>query len=166
MRKLQLLQEHMTAALSTRRVPLNPADLHFAVPQGSVRAVGRPGLGFDYSYTAVMGVFDFAGGLDEVVVPLMLWVRRWQHDLLALSADAGGIAWEVELLDDGKADIMVRVPLSESVGLQRRADGGHDVVRVDEPMPFALEALQAEPLHAIYVNDELVAHCPGHDPAG
>lgn len=163
MRKLNSLKTHMTEALTHRGMRQNPADLHFAIPSGSVVARGRPGLGFEYRYTLVMAVLDCAYGLDEITVPLMMWVARWQPELLSLTAADGGIDWEVELLDDGKSDIMVRIPLTEGLHLRPREDGGHDLVRPEEPVPFALE--QAAPLHRVYLDGELIASCSAHPDA-
>jgi len=157
MRKLNSLKAHMTAALSHRGIGQNPADMHFAIPRGSLVVTARPGLGFEYNYTLVMAIVDCAWSLDEITVPLVAWLARWQSELLSLTADKGGIDWEVELLDDGKADIMFRIPLNETVSLQLRPDGGHDMVRPEEPVPFALE--QAAPLHRVYLDDELIARC-------
>lgn len=157
MRKLNSLKAHMTAALSHRGIGQNPADMHFAIPSGSMIGTARPGHGFEYRYTLVMAILDCAWSLDEITVPLMAWVARWQSELLSLTAGNGGIDWEVELLDDGKADIMIRIPLSETVSLKLRPDGGHDMVRPEEPVPFALE--QSAPLHRVYLDDELIARC-------
>lgn len=159
MRKMDSLRRHMTAALTHRGIRDNPADLHFAIPQGSALAHSR-GSGdraFEYRYTLAMGIFDCAWSLDEILLPLLIWVERWQPDLLGLTAEAGGIAWEVEQLDDAKADILVRIPLTETVSLSMRPDGGHDLSRPEEPIPFALEP--ATPLHRVYLGDELIVRC-------
>ena len=163
MRKLNSLKAHMTEALAHRGLRQNPADLHFAIPSGSMIANGRPGLAFEYRYTLVMAVFDCAYSIDEITVPLMLWIARWQPELQTLTADAGGIDWEVELLDDAKSDIMVRIPLTETLFLQARPGGGFDLTRPEEPVPFALEG--GEPLHKVYVDDELIASCTAHPDA-
>lgn len=160
MRKLQSLKAHMIAALAHRGAQDNPADLHVHIPQGSLQATQRPGLGFSYGYTLVLAVFDFAHSIDEIMIPLLLWVRRWQPELLALTADRGGIAFEVEDLDDGKVDVMLRIPLTESVGFDERPGGGFDLVRPEEPLPFALEAV--EPLHVVYLDDDVIARCSLH----
>lgn len=164
MRKLQSLKEHMTAALQHRGAASNPADLYFHIPQGSLQATQRVGMGFGYSYTLVLTVLDFAHSIDEIMVPLLLWIRRWQPELLALTADRGGIAFEVEDLDDGKVDVMIRVPLSETVTLVQRPGGGFDLTRPEEPLPFAMET--GEPLHAVYLDGEQIARCSLHPDKG
>lgn len=163
MRKLESLKTHMMAALAHRGARDNPADLHFAIPSGSLIAQGRAGLAFEYRYTLVMGVLDCAYSIDEITIPLMLWVARWQPELLSLTAGAGGVDWEVELLDEGKADIMVRIPITETLSLTPREGGGYDLVRREEPVPFALET--PEPLHQVYLDDELFVSCSAHPDA-
>lgn len=162
MRKLQSLKAHMTDALAHRGTKANPADLHFHIPQGSLQATQRAGLGFGYTYTLVMTVLDFAHSVDEIMIPLLLWIRRWQPELLVLTADQGGIAFEIEDLDDNKVDVMIRIPVSEGVSLMPRPGGGFDLFRPEEPPSFALQAETAEPLHLVYLDDELIARCSLH----
>lgn len=159
MRKLDSLRKHMTEALAHRGLKDNPADLHFAIPSGSALAHvrGSPDRAFEYRYTLSMGVFDCAWSFDEIMIPLLVWVERWQPDLLSLSAGAGGIEWEVEPLDDAKSDILIRLPLTETISLKARPDGGHDLTRPEEPVPFALEP--AAPLHRVYLGGELIVRC-------
>lgn len=158
MRKLQSLKAHMIEALAHRGTKDNPADLHVHIPQGALQATMRPGLGFSYSYTLVLAVLDFAHSVDEIMIPLLLWVRRWQPELLAQGA--AGVPFEVEDLDDGKVDVMIRIPLTETVGFAERPGGGYDLARPEEPTPFALE--DAEPLHIVYLDDEVIARCSLH----
>lgn len=162
MRKLESLREHMTNALAHRGLRDNPSDLHFSIPAGTAVAHSRggPDRAFEYQYTVAMGVFDCAYSLDEILIPLMMWVERWQPDLLHLTA--GGIAWEVEQLDDTKYDAIIRIPISETVTLITRPDGGHDVSRPPEPVPFALEPTAQ--LHRVYLDGALIASCE-HDVA-
>ena len=160
MRKLQSLKAHMIEALAHRGAKDNPADLHVHIPQCALQATMRPGLGFSYSYTLVLAVLDFAHSVDEIMIPLLLWVRRWQPELLALTADRGGVAFEVEDLADDKVDVMIRIPLTETVGFAERPGGGYDLARPEEPTPFALE--DAEPLHIVYLDDEVIARCSLH----
>lgn len=163
MRKLQSLKEHMTAALQHRGAASNPADLYFHIPQGSLQATQRVGLGFGYSYTLVLTVLDFAHSVDEIMIPLLLWVQRWQPELLA--PGASGVPFEVEDLDDGgKVDVMIRIPVSETVKLVQRPGGGFDLSRPEEPLPFAMET--GEPLHAVYLDGEQIARCSLHPDKG
>lgn len=162
MRKLQSLKAHMADALAHRGAKNNPADLYFHIPQGSLQARQGEGLGFAYSYTLVMSVLDFAHSIDEIMIPLLLWIRRWQPDLLSLTADQGGIAFEIDDLDDHKVDVMIRIPVNEVVSLIPGASGGYDLKRPEEPLPFALQAETAEPLHVVYLDGEVIAHCRLH----
>ena len=158
MRKLQSLKAHIIEALAHRGANDNPDDLHIHIPQGSLQATMRPGLGFSYSYTLVLAVMDFAHSVDEIMIPLLLWVRRWQPELLA--PGAAGVPFEAEDLDDGKVDVMIRLQLTETVGFSDRPGGGYDLVRPEEPVPFALE--EAEPLHIVYLDDAVIARCSLH----
>ncbi len=162
MRKLISLREHMTKALQHRGLKDNPADLHFAIPSGSTLAHGRgqADRAFEYKYTLVMGIFDCAWSFDEIMIPLLIWIERWQPDLLTLTAAKGGLAWEVEELDDAKSDILIRIPISETISLKLREDGGHDLTRPEEPVPFALEP--SVPLHRVWLDDQIIAAC-GHE---
>lgn len=163
MNKPRSLHNALTAALDARHhLSARPADFHMKIVNLSPQASGRLGSGFVYKYTLALGLLDFAGDTSEVTVPLMRWIERWQHNLLN---DPQAFNMEVDFLADKLVDILIRLDLTETVRFQPRPDGsGVDLHFAEEPLPMALE--EAAPLHAVYLDDELIAHCDAHPGAG
>lgn len=165
MKKPHLLREALTAALDGKHhVRANPHLIDITVTDLNLLASGRPGAGFQYRYTLQIILMDFAGEAEEVTVPLMIWVERYQHELVA-SQDAAtkGLVMTVKLLESGKSDILIDLQLTESLRFTPRTlenGGGYDVVFADEPLPMALE--EGAPLHVVYLDGEVIARCEAH----
>lgn len=146
------LREHLKAALP--ELGRNPDKLLVFIDSGNVQSTFAAGLSFEYSYTLRLILTDFAGHPDAVVVPMLIWLREHQPELLANPANRDRIGFEADLLDHGKVDLDIRLPLTESVGVHPRAGGGYDVEHYPEPQ---LEApLEAEHWQ-IFLKGELIA---------
>lgn len=168
MKKPASLREALEAALDARHdIRRNPDRLHMVALDIVTLAREGAGLGFSYRYTLALTLFDFAGEPEEVSVPLLLWIQRWQHDLLGNNARSEqGWSMDVEFLDNAKVDILIRLPLTEDMKFALREDqSGHDVVTVPEPVPMALEH-GVSPLHTVYLHDQVVARCTAHPDQG
>lgn len=162
MKKPHSLRAALTAALDARHfISQNPDRLLMAATNAVTLATGRPGWGFEYRYTLELTFLDFAGDPVEITVPLLLWIQRWQHQMLAgPEAVSQGMNMTFELLDNGKYDAHIALQLNEAVRYVARPGGGHDVVFIDPPVPMAFET--GEPLHALYLNGQLLMHCTAH----
>lgn len=165
MNKPASLRAALTEALDPRHhIRRNPDRLLMTITGLRTLATGAPGHGFEYDYTLEIDLLDFAGDPTEVTVPLLLWVSRYQHQMLATAdATTKGMNLTALMLDGGKVDIHIALKLTEHVRYVPREDGGHDVVYRDEPMPMALET--GAPLHALFLNGELIARCTAHPDA-
>lgn len=160
------LKDALTQALDpAHHIADNPDRLQIEVLEGSVHALATPGLGFRYQYEIAVGVLDFTGTINEIMIPLMIWLQRWERShLLDHAKAARGVKFERQKLDDETANVMFTLQLTEAVAFQLRPDGGFDAVhRKDPPMS---DTGRASPLHRIYVNGELVAECGVHPVTG
>lgn len=166
MKKPHSLRAALTAALDARHfISQNPHRLLMAATNAVTLASGRPGSGFEYRYTLELTLLDFAGDPVEITVPLLQWIQRWQHQMLAgPEAVSQGMNMTFEMLDNDKYDVHIALQLTEAVRYASRPDGGHDVVFMNPPIPLAFES--GEPLHAIYLNGELLLHCAAHPDLG
>ena len=161
MNKPQSLRDALSAALEAKhRLSERPGDFHMKVVDLRPEVTGRPGQGFAYRYTLALGFLDFAGSSSEIVVPLLRWIQRWQHDLLVR---AEPFTMEVDFLSDSLVDVLIRLELTETVRYVTREDGGVDLIFENDPLPMALQ--DGPPLHAVYLNGELIAHCTAHPAA-
>ena len=111
----------------------NPDRLLIFADEGSVAATFAPGLSFEWRYTLNLIVTDFAGHPDAIMVPLLIWLRTHQSELLANFDNHGKVEFEADVLANDKVDLSIKIPLTERVGVKPRAGGGHDVVHYPEP---------------------------------
>lgn len=144
MNKPDLLRAAWTAALPDLRHAADRLQLY--IDKGTVRSLGGSGLGFEYAYTLRALFLDFAGHPDAIMAPLLHWLRTHQPDLLQNhDRVADGIGFEVDLLDGGKADVDLSIPLTERVLCQARPGGGFDLSHPPEPVLAGLDAYPAGP---------------------
>lgn len=166
MKKPESLLAALVAALDPlHHVKGDTSRLQMIMSNVRPEASGRPGSGFQLAYTVEIHMPDFNGDPLEVVIPMMSWIERWQHDLIANPEKAAkAIDMTFVRLDDRRYDLHAAVDLTEMISFAPRPGGGHDVVACEEPLPMALET--AEPLHAVFLDDQLIMHCSAHPGAG
>ncbi|MBB6191514.1 hypothetical protein FHS51_001741 [Sphingobium wenxiniae] len=101
----------------------------------AVRVLSRQSrsLSFQYAYTAKVGLWDFAGDPDHVMVAVLAWIEKEQPSLLSQS-DNSPFSFEPDLLDGDKSDLLLSIDLTENVLVMPRADGsGYDLSHPPEP---------------------------------
>ncbi len=132
MNKPNSLREHLLASLA--ELKHNPDRLLIFIDSGTVRCTAATGLSFEYGYTLQVILTDFAGHPDSVFVPLLAWLRRQQPELLTnLERGKDAIGFEADVLDGGKVDMALSLPLTERVIVKRNADDTLDINHPDEP---------------------------------
>ena len=132
----------------------DPDRLLVFIDEGSLQATYAPGLSFEYAYTLNLVFTDYAGHPDAIMVPLLVWIRDQQPELLANPDNRDKIQFEADLLANDAVDMSIKIPLTERVGVHPRPGGGHDVQHYPEPQ---LEvALQAQHWQ-VFLKDELIA---------
>lgn len=135
----------------------NPDRLKIWVDGG--RLVGRrvAALGFEYRYQLQVYAEAVDFGPDDVLVPVLLWLRDHQPDLLLRFRDEeGAIQFAADILDASSWNIGLVLDLTEAVTVTPKADGsGYDVVHLPEPSPddpLLPGASQDQPLASLLAN--------------
>lgn len=156
MKKPPSLRAALTAALNPKHhLSADASRLLMVATNARTLASGRPGSGFEYQYTLELTFLDFVGDPAEITVPLLLWIQRWQPQMLAgLDAVTKGMNMTFELIDNEKFDAHIELQLTEAVRFAPRPGGGHDVVFLEEPEPMAFAG--GPPLTTVYLNDQLL----------
>lgn len=115
----------------------NPDRLKVFVDQGRIVSRRTASLAYQYRYTVRLFLEGFTRNADQIMVPLLLWLRTNQPDLLLrYEKEDEAIRFAADILDDGSADIAITFDLHESVVLRAREDGsGWDVTHLPEPSP-------------------------------
>lgn len=131
MRKADSLRQWLTAFLPDLKT--HPDRLQIYVEGGQIGTRQSRTLSFVYAYTLKVGIWDFAGDADTVMVPMLAWIEKEQPQLLR-RADGQPFTFEAELLDSEASDILISIDLTETVLVLPRADGsGYDIQHPEEP---------------------------------
>ena len=111
----------------TRCVPhlkTNPDKLHLFIAPGNVESTGASSLSFEWQYPLSIGVIDFAGHPDQLVVPLLAWLRQHQPELFTNAEKReDAIKVEYELLAGDLYDLLITVQLTERVIVTKTEEG-------------------------------------------
>lgn len=166
MKKPLSLRDALVAALDgAHHIKGDTTRLQMVMTNVRTLTSGRPGGGFQYAYTLEIHMPGFNGDPTEITVPLLVWIERYQNQLLTIqAAEDRGLDMTFVLLDDSRYDVHIALELTENIRFEPRPAGGHDVVFLPEPLPMALE--QGRPLHAVYLHDQLILHCEAHPDLG
>lgn len=154
MEKLGQLRAVLTAAIPD--LATNPDRLKLFADAGRLVSRRSRSLGYEWRYAARLFIESFTGSADAIMVPLLIWARTHQPDLLMrYASEDDAIRFAADILDDASADVAITFELTEAVVLAPRQDGsGWDVTRLAEPSPddqLLDPALAGVPLAEIYL---------------
>jgi len=108
----------------------DPDSLLIFVEKGHIVSTLSPSLAFEYRYQLNIIITDYNAHSDTLIVPILIWVRANQYDLL--QGEQNGIQFEAEILNHETADISITLDLSERV-LVEMVDGKLVTTHLDEP---------------------------------
>ena len=132
MKKIQSLRTALTAALP--ELQTDPDRLRLWVEDGSASSRQTQSLGFGFTYRANLLIEEASTDIALIALPIFIWLRVHQPELLRPGAE--GFSFEVDILDNRCADILIRLQLTENITVGTREEGGWDVNYQDEPDPL------------------------------
>lgn len=89
----------------------NPDRIVTLVEDGKIEFHRGPSLSHGYTYTAQIVLLDYSRDVDHIVVPLLMWMQRFEPDVDPHEA----IQFEAEILDEGVVDLILRIRFNERV---------------------------------------------------
>lgn len=125
MKKLQSIRDHLAEHVEWLRQ--NPSALSVFVVNGNFGgAMSDDATAFElgYNYTARILLIEFAGDMEEVSAIVWSWILSNQPDIAQNAQRRSNLRFEVELLDNAKADVQIDIPMTDSVGFEAREGGG------------------------------------------
>lgn len=163
MKKIASLKTALLAALP--ELQTSPDRLAVFVDKGRLVPRYGPSLAWEYRYQTRLWLESFQGSADRVMLPLLIWLRTNQPDLLlSFANDDNRIAFVADILSEDATDILIEFDLTEAVAVTPRVDGtGWDLEHLPEPSPddMLLEgALPDVPLAEIWLDDERIIPLP------
>lgn len=154
MRKADSLRRWLTAYLPYLKT--HPDRLQIYVEGGRIAARKSRTLSFVYRYTLKVGIWEYAGDSDHIMVPILAWIEKEQRELLRRD-DSDPFEFEAELLDGDVSDILISIDLTEPVLVLPRQDGsGYDIEHPPEPeFPDTFAGATAS-FQQAFANDEQI----------
>jgi hypothetical protein len=147
------LRAALTAAIP--QLARDPDTLMVFIDGGRLVGTYAPGLSFEYQYTLNVILTDYAGDPDAIMIPLLLWIRTQQLELLDnLDDRQDGITFEADILANDKIDLSLKLRLTERVIVTDNGTGKLTATHAPEPQPDG----PYPPQHwQLYLRGDLVA---------
>ena len=139
-----------------KSVPLlrdNPDMLHMFVDGGTINATLATSLSFENRYTLDIVVTDYTGDLNLLIVPVNVWLREHQPDIMTTEeGKKRGFTYVADINNDDSKDVRMSLQLTERT-IVKEADRRLTVTPLDEsPLPVPVN----RPME-LYVHGELVS---------
>lgn len=121
-----------------KSVPLlrdNPDMLQMFVDGGVINATLAASLSFENSYTLDIVVTDYTGDLNLLIVPVNVWLREHQPDIM--TTDEGkkrGFTYVADINSDDSKDVRISLQLTERT-IVKENDRRLKVTPLEEPPP-------------------------------
>lgn len=131
MLKINLLRAALMEAMP--ELKRSPKNLIMWVDRG--KAISRDTDDFSFAFEFQLNVLlvEFAGDIAAFALAILIWLRTNQPNLFALGADA--FDFEVDILDNGKSDVQIRLQLRQNVEAVV-TPGGVTATYLPEPAPM------------------------------
>lgn len=102
----------------------NPERLILTIGEGQIVATGATSLSFEWQYPLEIGVIDFAGHPDMLLIPLLAWLRQHQPELFTNpDKRENAIKFQAEVLAGDLYDLLITIPLTERVVVKQTEQG-------------------------------------------
>ncbi|ESQ90130.1 hypothetical protein ABAC460_10255 [Asticcacaulis sp. AC460] len=146
----------------------DPTRISMQVVDGNLVTRQGDNLGFEMRYRVNILVLGLTEHIHSVLLPVMIWIRTNQIDLLQNHDKAdNALAFEVDILDRSTYDLSIELPLTEAIDVRRHPNGVYRMTERGEPPQCGMEgdeglALLPEDI-VLIVNDygELRLHPDG-----
>ena len=160
MQKPASLRAALTAALPELRN--EPDRLSLWVEDGNVRARQTVTQGFAFEYPLSVLLREVKTDIAIAVHAMNRWLRVHQPDLLA-AHQAASYKFETDIMDNGSADILFTLQLTENVAIADAVDGGWSIDYLAEPDPLLanddpVEGMADTPPLAGVTVDDIIAN--------
>lgn len=137
MNKARLLRTALVSALP--ELANDPSRLALWVEKGSGHARQTETRHFSFEYELNVLVREMTSDIATLALALFDWLRVQQPDLLAHRAT--GFEFDADILDNGSADVLIRLRLVDRVTVSPGPDGGTLLNYLAEPDPLFDDAL-------------------------
>ncbi|ALN92515.1 phage tail protein [Lysobacter gummosus] len=131
MNKPASLRAHLAKAIP--ELQRNPESLLVFVEEGSLISTAQTSESFELRYRLSLVLVDFVGDANRLFLAVLRWAALHQNELLANPDRRGDIAFEVDVIDHERADVEIRLPLTERIGVLVLQNGEDRITPWPEP---------------------------------
>lgn len=140
MNKLDSLRAAITQALP--ELQKSPENLRLWISRGSGRCQGTASDAFGFDYEANVLIVEMGSDFAVLAHAIFRWLRVNQPDLIAPPKE--GFTFDVDPLDNGTADVLLQLRLTQNVTVAKKYGGGFDMSYLAEPDPLFADDLGFE----------------------
>lgn len=111
----------------------DPDKLQVFLDEGRIACRGANSLSYEYAYTLTVIVQDYPHHADQIIIPLLAYLRAQQPELFEnRDNSAQVIRFDAEFLNHKTLDLSIQVDLTERV-LVKQTEGGLEASYPGEP---------------------------------
>jgi hypothetical protein len=132
MQKLDSLRAAIAAVLP--ELQRSPENLRIWIERGAGRCQGTRTDAFGFSFQASVLIVEMQSDIRVVAHAVFRWLRVHQPDLLTPGRD--GFTFDADILDNGTADLLLQIQLTQNVTVAPRPNGQYDLAYLTEPDPL------------------------------
>jgi hypothetical protein len=137
MLKLETLRAAITQALP--ELARSPENLRIWIERGAGRCQGTPTDAFGFSFQANVLIVEMVSDIAVLSHAIFRWLRINQPDLLSPGKE--GFSFDADILDNGSADVLLQIQLTQNVTVAQKDGGGFDLAYLPEPDPLFADDL-------------------------
>ncbi len=137
MNKLHSLRAAIAAALP--ELQRSPENLRLWISRGGGRCQATASDAFGLAYEANVLVVEMHSDFAVLAHAIFRWLRVNQPDLVVPPNE--GFTFDVDPLDNGTADVLLQIRLTQNVTVAAKDGGGFDMQYLAEPDPLFGDAL-------------------------
>jgi len=137
MNKLDSLRAAIAQALP--ELQRSPENLRLWISRGSGRCQGTASDAFGFEYEANVLIVEMGSDFAVLAHAIFRWLRVNQPALVVPPNE--GFTFDVDPLDNGTADVLLQLRLTQNVTVATKDGGGFDMHYLAEPDPLFADGL-------------------------
>lgn len=132
MQKLTTLRAAIAAALP--ELARSPENLRIWIERGAGKCQGTATDAFGFTFQANVLIVEMASDIAVLAHAIFRWLRVNQPDLLVPGKE--GFSFDADILDNGSADVLIQIQLSQNVTVAPQDGGSFALAYLPEPDPL------------------------------
>ncbi|MGW8201900.1 phage tail protein [Sphingomonas bisphenolicum] len=112
----------------------SPENLRIWIERGAGRCQGTKTDAFGFAFQANVLIVEMTSDIAVLSHAVFSWLRVNQPDLLTPGKD--GFSFDADILDNGSADVLLQIQLTQNVTVAAKDGGGFNLAYLPEADPL------------------------------